>query len=361
MVAAYRRVLRNARADAPAGGRVRLVASATGCTWSPCSCCSTSVPQDPVLLGIVGAARVVPYMLLSVPAGIVADRFDRRTHPHRDRRRARRADARAGGARHRSRLGRAAVVARGHRGHLLQRLLRPGHRRLPAQPGRRRVGPGPGQHRLRHARQGHPHHRAGRRRHRRRRARTLSVAFVLNALTFAIVAVVLWTLPPSRRPRRQRTTERGEGECRAVPSVPLAGRGAPTLGLAVMDGASSFVFGGLSVLTVVIAYRPARVGEAGTGLLNSAVGVGGLGGLARGRCAGAAPPAGATAPAGCADPRRRRGRARHVTASWRVSAGHGCRLGGRAAARDRRPPRCSSASCPTRSAAVRWASWRPST
>ena len=34
--------------------------------------------SSPVLLGIVGAARILPYVLLSVPAGIVADRFDRR-------------------------------------------------------------------------------------------------------------------------------------------------------------------------------------------------------------------------------------------------------------------------------------------
>jgi MFS family permease len=34
--------------------------------------------SDPVVLGIIGAARVVPYIVLSVPAGIVADRFDRR-------------------------------------------------------------------------------------------------------------------------------------------------------------------------------------------------------------------------------------------------------------------------------------------
>ncbi len=33
---------------------------------------------DPVLLGIVGAARVLPYVILSVPAGIAADRFERR-------------------------------------------------------------------------------------------------------------------------------------------------------------------------------------------------------------------------------------------------------------------------------------------
>ena len=34
--------------------------------------------ESAVLLGIVGAARILPYVLLSVPAGIVADRFDRR-------------------------------------------------------------------------------------------------------------------------------------------------------------------------------------------------------------------------------------------------------------------------------------------
>ena len=34
--------------------------------------------SSPVLLGIVGAARILPYVLLSVPAGVVADRYDRR-------------------------------------------------------------------------------------------------------------------------------------------------------------------------------------------------------------------------------------------------------------------------------------------
>src|SRR5688500_8377902 len=34
--------------------------------------------QDPFILGIVGAARIIPYIVLSVPAGIVADRYDRR-------------------------------------------------------------------------------------------------------------------------------------------------------------------------------------------------------------------------------------------------------------------------------------------
>ncbi|HEY6569636.1 MAG TPA: MFS transporter, partial [Candidatus Limnocylindrales bacterium] len=34
--------------------------------------------QNPVVLGIVGAARMLPYILLSIPAGIISDRFDRR-------------------------------------------------------------------------------------------------------------------------------------------------------------------------------------------------------------------------------------------------------------------------------------------
>ena len=34
--------------------------------------------QDPVILGIIGAARMLPYIFLSIPAGIITDRFDRR-------------------------------------------------------------------------------------------------------------------------------------------------------------------------------------------------------------------------------------------------------------------------------------------
>ena len=34
--------------------------------------------SDPFLLGVIGGARIIPYVLLSVPAGFVVDRFDRR-------------------------------------------------------------------------------------------------------------------------------------------------------------------------------------------------------------------------------------------------------------------------------------------
>jgi DHA3 family macrolide efflux protein-like MFS transporter len=33
---------------------------------------------DPFLLGVIGGARIIPYVLLSVPAGVVVDRYDRR-------------------------------------------------------------------------------------------------------------------------------------------------------------------------------------------------------------------------------------------------------------------------------------------
>jgi len=33
---------------------------------------------NPIVLGVFGALRVLPYVVLSIPAGYVADRFDRR-------------------------------------------------------------------------------------------------------------------------------------------------------------------------------------------------------------------------------------------------------------------------------------------
>ena len=77
VLAAYRQLLRN-------GPLTRLLVgefvSAIG-DWLYLVALLVLVYQasdDPVLLGIVGAARVLPYLLLSIPAGIVADRFDRR-------------------------------------------------------------------------------------------------------------------------------------------------------------------------------------------------------------------------------------------------------------------------------------------
>ena len=75
---AYRRVLRNR-------ALVRLLVGETVSSigdWLYLVAILVVVYQitaDPVILGVVGAARLVPFVLLSVPAGIVADRYDRRT------------------------------------------------------------------------------------------------------------------------------------------------------------------------------------------------------------------------------------------------------------------------------------------
>ena len=89
---------------------------------------------SPLLLGVVGAARVLPYVFLSVPAGIVADRYDRRL-----------VLLVTDLARGAIMLLMAALAAvdgpllrdrgAGHPGHLFLGVLRAGHRRLPAPPG----------------------------------------------------------------------------------------------------------------------------------------------------------------------------------------------------------------------------------
>ena len=107
--------------------------------------------RSAVLLGIMGAARILPYVILSVPAGFVVDHFDRRmvllvTDI---------APGPAHAAPGRPRGGRRAGHLRGRhldsRGVLLD-LLRPGAGRAPAQPGRRERA-GPREQRLGNARQ----------------------------------------------------------------------------------------------------------------------------------------------------------------------------------------------------------------
>jgi MFS family permease len=111
----------------------------------------------------------------------------------------------------------------------------------------------------------------------------LAIGFILNAATFVIVAGVLATLPS----RRTLLTE-AEDRARASDSGPTdrdPGSGstagwrtiiARIPGVIVLDIATSFVGGGLSVLTVVIAVDALGAGEAATGYLNAATGIGGI-------------------------------------------------------------------------------------
>jgi len=231
--------------------------------------------SDPVLLGIVGAARVLPYVLLSIPAGIVADRFDRRL------------------------VLLVTDVARGLI-MLVLAVLQASHGPLVAIVGlailatcfstffgptigsylpslvkdETQLGPansawssldnlafviGPAVAGLLIATGG------------------LTAAFLLNAASFAVIAVVLWRLP-SAAP----VEPTGDAEAPPIPdteappalSLPLTLR--PLAGLAVIDVAAGFAIGGIGILTVVLATRQLGAGEDGTGYLNAAIGVGGL-------------------------------------------------------------------------------------
>jgi MFS family permease len=238
---------------------------------------------DPVVLGIIGAARVLPYVLLSVPAGIAADRYDRRL------------------------ILLSTDIIRGlimvviaaivflngptilvvvlavlatcfsaffspAIGAFLPSLVRDESELGPANslwssldnlaffvgPAFAAILLGFGQ---------------------------LPLAFVLNAVTFAVVAAVLWRLPSamSAKPEAKaigEAVEEAKEQAAAEPSVSI--RDAlrpvmrPLLGISTINIVGGFVFGGLGMLTVVLAVQYYNVGEAGTGLFNSAIGVGGV-------------------------------------------------------------------------------------
>lgn len=225
--------------------------------------------NSPVLLGIVGAARILPYVLLSVPAGIVADRFDRRM-----------VLLVTDVARGVLMLGLVAAVVLGAPtlvivaisilaacfstffgpaiGALIPTLVEEGDLGVansawatldnvafiigPAVAGILLASGG------------------------------LEFAFALNAVSFAVVAVVLWRLPIPAR------DDRGKGREVTSESNATGWRGLarPLVGPFILDATTSLVGGGVGVLTVVIAIDVLNAGQAGTGYLNAAVGVGGV-------------------------------------------------------------------------------------
>ena len=236
---------------------------------------------DPVLLGIVGAARVLPYVLLSIPAGIVADRYDRRL------------------------VLLVTDVARGAIMLVLAWLVATDApvawiivmsivagcfsaffsptigAYLPSIVGNEaELGPansawstldnlafiiGPAIAGLLIATSG------------------LTAAFVLNAASFAILAVVLWGLPSVRAGAREsadHATAQAANDSAAAEGGTAPARESlidivrPVLGLALADVTAGFAFGGLGVLTVLLAIQQLGAGEEGTGYLNAGIGVG---------------------------------------------------------------------------------------
>src|SRR6476646_8508804 len=240
--------------------------------------------HDPLALGLVGAARIAPYLILSVPAGILADRFERRL------------------------ILLATDVSRGALQIVLAALVLTGAPVLsivavaivascistffgPAigaylpslVDDEADLGPansvwatldnlayfiGPAIAGIVIAAGG------------------LAIAFMLNAATFAFVAVMLATLP-SRRTLIEAAEDKARSEGAAEVQAAVA-TGWGTIirrlpGIIVLDTATSFAGGALGVLTVVIAVDSLGAGEAATGLLNAATGIGGIAaGLAAG-------------------------------------------------------------------------------
>ncbi len=237
--------------------------------------------QNAVVLGIVGAARILPYVFLSVPAGIVADRFDRRL-----------VLLSTDIARGLLMLAIAAIVVTDGPVWLVVALAIGGTcfaaffgpaigAYLPSLvTDEDQLGPansawstldnlafivGPAAAGILIAVGG------------------MATAFVLNAASFGVIAVILWQLP-------RNVPEAAAGPQDAGGSGPVATARAldrailvPVAGLALIDLVGSVAGGGLSVLTVIIATAGLGGGEEATGFLNAGIGLGGLvGALAAG-------------------------------------------------------------------------------
>jgi MFS family permease len=246
---------------------------------------------DPVILGIVGAARLVPYFVLSIPAGVISDRFDRRLILLV------------------SDLARAICML------LLAYLVATAAGILPIAivtviatcfstffyPGFGALMPSL----IRDEREFGPANSAwatldnlawvigpaiagvilvvG----------TLEMAFLINALTFAVIGVVLWSLPKSppgsatiplagSAPRADPLDGKAAYELEAGPVRRVLGLRVPrsidmsaVTGVVVLDAFSWLAFGGINILLVLLAIDVFKAGDAATGFLNVAIGVGG--------------------------------------------------------------------------------------
>ena len=110
----------------------------------------------------------------------------------------------------------------------------------------------------------------------------VTLAFVINAATFVVIAAVLWTLPPSHgrvvveaAPATVEATTAGSDRD-AAPSSAVRALVRPFAGIGLIHLLGYGLMGGISVLTVIFATDILRSGESATGLLNTAIGIGGV-------------------------------------------------------------------------------------
>ena len=114
-------------------------------------------------------------------------------------------------------------------------------------------------------------------------------AFLLNALSFVFVAAILWRLPPSRG-AASHAPSGGPSADAAEQAAAAAARARdievrdlrrsirPLTGVVLLQTASWVLGGAVTVLTVILAIDVLKAGEGAAGTLNAAIGVGGVSG-----------------------------------------------------------------------------------
>ena len=235
------------------------------------------ITADPVIQGIVGAARLVPFVLLSVPAGIVADRYDRRTILlSTDLTRGVLMILLAGLVAVDAPV--ISLIAVAILAACFSAFFGPAiGSYLPTVVGDERdLGPanslwatldnlayfiGPATAGLLIAAGG------------------LGIAFLLNALSFGFVALILLTLPRSR-PTAEPESNRAE-PTEAPPAEPTQPGSQVAIarriaGALIVDAVSNFAGMGLSILLVLVAVDQLQAGPQAVGYLEAATGVGGV-------------------------------------------------------------------------------------
>ena len=229
---------------------------------------------DPILLGLFGAVRSIPYIVLSVPAGIVADRFDRRL-----------VLLVTDLARSACMVGMTFVLATGGSilalivlsilaacfstffypaiGAYVPNLVKDERQLGPANSAWASldnlgfvVGPVLGGILV--------------------AAGGTTLAFVINALTFLVIAVILWGLPPSTNVAPITAADDAAPEPAVAGTAEHPARRSPIAGLIALRMVDYAIVGGVGMLTVIIATDVLDAGEAATGYLNAAIGIGGV-------------------------------------------------------------------------------------